>query len=110
MSAPSKHQADHVLRAFRYQLLQSLDTWLALAPGEVLSLEAEEDFSVLTEDKSIDFQVKSSVAARGPARHSLNSDNVRVALQSYWDRSDEGRDPMPSLAFIANGGAARERS
>lgn len=109
MNASKKHQADHVLRAFRYQLLQSLDAWLSLNPGEVLWLETEEDFSVLAENKSTDFQVKSSAAAAGPARHSLHSDGVKTALSRYWDRSDEGRDPRPSLAFIANGGAARER-
>jgi hypothetical protein len=109
MNASKKHQADHVLRAFRYQLLQSLDAWLSLDPAEVLWLETEEDFSVFAENKSIDYQVKSSVAAAGPARHSLRSDNVQAALSRYWDRSDAGRDPKPFLAFIANGGAAQER-
>jgi hypothetical protein len=82
---------------------------LSLDPAEVLWLETEEDFSVFAENKSIDYQVKSSVAAAGPARHSLRSDNVQAALSRYWDRSDAGRDPKPFLAFIANGGAAQER-
>jgi len=111
MSDSKKHQADHVLRAFRYQLLQSLDAWLRLSPGEVLWLETEEDFSVLRhDDQSTDFQVKSSIAATGPARHSLQSENVQAAISRYWERSDGGRDPKSFLAFIANGGAARERA
>jgi hypothetical protein len=58
---------------------------------------------------ALDAQVKSSAAAGGPRPHSLRSKDVRAALTRFWARSDHGRDPRPHLAFIAQGGAAREQ-
>ena len=109
MSPSHKGQAWYVLRGYRYQLLQSLDAWIGLRPGEVLWLETEEDFSVASATGAVDTQVKSSAAAAGPKPHSLQSEGVRAALARYWVRSDQGRDPRPHLAFIAKGRAARER-
>jgi hypothetical protein len=109
MSPSHKGQAWYVLSGYRYQLLQSLDAWIGLRPGEVLWLETEEDFSVASTAGAVDTQVKSSAAAAGPRPHSLRSEGVRAALSRYWVRSDQGRDPPPQLAFIAKGRAARER-
>jgi hypothetical protein len=109
MSPSHKGQAWYVLRGYRYQLLQSLDAWIGLRPGEVLWLETEEDFSVASAAGAVDTQVKSSAAAAGPKPHSLQSEGVRAALGRYWVRSDQGRDSQPHLAFIAKGRAARER-
>jgi hypothetical protein len=110
MVATHSGQASHVLRGYRYQLLQSLDAWLELKRTETLWLETEEDFSIATVASSVDTQVKSSSAATGPKSHSLQSKDVCAALRRYWTRSDQGRDPRPRLAFIANGTAARERN
>jgi len=90
-------------------LLQSLDAWLGLQPGEVLWLETEEDFSIASATTAVDTQVKSSPAAVGPRAHSLQSKDVRAALNRYWARSDQGRDPRPQLVFIAKGRTAREQ-
>src|SRR5262249_8631194 len=45
----------------------------------------------------------------GPRPHSLRSKDVIAALDRFWTRSDQGRDPRPQLAFLAQGGAAREQ-
>jgi hypothetical protein len=97
------------LRGYRYQLLQSLDAWIGLQQSEVLWLETEEDFGVTSAEATVDAQVKSSAAATGPKPHSLHSKGIRAALNRYWARSGQGRDPRPYLAFIAKGGTAREQ-
>ena len=104
-----KGQAWYVLRGYRYQLLQLLDAWLGLHTDEILLLdyETEEDFSVEFPTGALDAQVKSW--ARGPKSHSLRCKDVRAALSRFWKRSNHGRDPRPRLAFIAQGGAAREQ-
>jgi hypothetical protein len=109
MTASHSGQAWYVLRGYRYQLLQSLDAWIGLRPGEVLWLETEEDFSVASATSVVDAQVKSSAAAAGPKPYSLQSREVRAALSRFWTRSDEGRDSRPHVTFIANGRAAQER-
>jgi len=109
MITSKKGQAWYVLRGYRYQLLRSLDAWLGLRPGEDLLLETEEDFSVKSATVSFDTQVKSSAAAGGPKSHSLRSKDVHAALGRFWTRSDQGRDPRCQLAFIAQGGVAREQ-
>jgi hypothetical protein len=109
MTASHKGQAWYVLRGYRYQLLLSLDAWLGLRSDEILLLETEEDFSVESATAAVDTQVKSSAAAGGPKPHSLRSKDVRAALSRFWTRSDQGRDLRPQLAFIAQGGVAREQ-
>jgi hypothetical protein len=109
MTTGHKGQAWYVLRGYRYQLLLSLDAWLGLRSDEVLLLETEEDFSVESATAAVDTQVKSSAAAGGPKSHSLRSKDVRAALSRFWTRSDQGRDPRPQVAFIAQGGVAREK-
>ena len=109
MTKFQRGQAWYVLRGYRYQLLLSLDAWLGLGTNEILLLETEEDFSVETPSGALDAQVKSSAAATGPKPHSLRSKDVRAALTRFWTRSDQGRDPRPHLAFIAQGGVAREQ-
>jgi hypothetical protein len=109
MTSSHKGQAWYVLRGYRYQLLLSLDAWLGLRPDEILLLETEEDFSVESATAAVDTQVKSSAAAGGPRPHSLRSKDVRAALSRFWNRSDQGKDSRPQLAFIAQGGVAREQ-
>jgi hypothetical protein len=105
----NKRQADHILAAFRYQLLHSLDAWVNLRQGEVLWLEIEEDYSVARPAGTTDVQVKRSAAAAGPTPRSFHSEDVRDVLDRFWTRSSEGLDDRSRLVFIANSGAAQER-
>jgi tetratricopeptide (TPR) repeat protein len=104
----SPRQADAVLRAFRYQLAQSLATWLDLSQGEELWLEVSEDFTRQSADLQVDVQVKSSTAERLP-RYSLRSADVQSALLRFWKDSAEGLDPRPRLIFLAHGTVAKEQ-
>ncbi len=83
MTDRDPHQADHVLRAFRYQLLQSVQAWLDLRGNEELLLEVSEDFSIVSEERSEDVQVKHSATSAGPKPVSLRSTGVREALIRY---------------------------
>lgn len=109
MASFPREQAWYVLRGYRYQLLQSLDAWIGLRPGEVLWLETDEDFSVVSAESQVDTQVKSSAAAAGATPFSLRSSGVKAALSRYWSRSNQGQDDRSYLAFIANGRAACEQ-
>jgi hypothetical protein len=106
----NKRQADHILAAFRYQLLHSLDAWVNLRQGEVLWLEIEEDYSVAGPGGTTDVQVKRSAAAAGPTPRSFHSADVRDVLDRFWGRSDGGLDDRSRLVFIANSGVAQERN
>ena len=109
MTGRDPHQAHHVLRAFRYQLLQSVQAWLDLRGKEELLLEVSEDFSIVSPERSEDVQVKHSATSTGPARVSLRSPGVQTAIRRYWVRSNAGQDPLPRLTFLATSGAMKER-
>ena len=103
------HQAAHVVRAFRYQLLQSVQAWLDLRENEVLRLEVSEDFSIVSQERSEDVQVKHSATKKGSTSVSLRSAGVRESVKRYWERSNAGQDPIHHLTFLATSGAAREQ-
>ena len=72
MSPSHKGQAWYVLSGYRYQLLQSLDAWIGLRPGEVLWLETEEDFSVASAAGAVD--PESKVRPQRPVRSHIACD------------------------------------
>ncbi len=109
MTGRDPHQAHHVLRAFRYQLLQSVQAWLELRENEELLLEVSEDFTRVSLERSEDVQVKHSATPAGPKPVSLRSPGVGDAIMRFWDRSNAGQDPLPRLTFLATSGAAKEQ-
>jgi tetratricopeptide (TPR) repeat protein len=100
--------AAHVIAGFRYQLLQSIATLIALGENETLHLEVSEDFSVTAPGRATDHQVKNSQAAAGPPSYSLQSRLVRECLARFWEASSVGSAER-RLVFMARGGAAVER-
>ena len=100
--------AAHVIAGFRYQLLQSIATLIALGENETLHLEVSEDFSVTAPGRATDHQVKNSQAAAGPPSYSLQSSLVRECLARFWKASSVGSTER-RLVFMARGGAAVER-
>src|SRR5688572_26899307 len=99
--------ADHVVRAFRYQLLLSIGYWMDLRDDEELWLECGEDLRVTSESQVLDVQVKHSETAQGPSSISLRTAGLRTSILRYWERSDGGHLPH-FLTFIARGGPAIE--
>ena len=102
------HQADAVIRAFRYQIDQSLLAWLELQPQEKLWLEVSEDFTRASPRTVIDVQVKSSTARELPG-YSLRSPEVQTTMRRYWQRSNGGADAAQRVVFLAHGHVAHER-
>lgn len=109
MTGRDPHQAHHVLRAFRYQLLQSVQAWLDLRENEELLLEVSEDFTRISQEGPEDVQVKHSATPAGPRPVSLRSPGIGDAIKRYWKRSNAGQDPLPRLTFLATSGAAKEQ-
>lgn len=103
------YQADHVLRAYRYQLLHALQEWIDLRTGQELLLEIDEDHAIVSPERADNTQVKFSDAAHGARSVSLRSTGVVQAIERYWDQSRQGRDPRPHLRFLTNSRAAREQ-
>lgn len=108
--AQRDHQADHVLRAYRYQLLHALQEWIDLQPGQELLLEIDEDHAVLSDDRADNTQVKFSDSAAGPRALSLRSPGIVQAIERYWHQSQEGKDARPYLRVLTNSTAAREQA
>lgn len=96
------------MAGFRYQLLHSVAALLAIRDGEELLLEIEEDYSIAAGASATNVQVKNSQASDGPRPYSLQSSEVRGALDRYWVTS-AGGDLDRHLIFLARGGASRER-
>lgn len=108
-STPSgSTSAADVIAGFRYQLLQSIATLIALQENEILYLEVSEDFSVAAPGLTTDHQVKNSQAAAGPPSYSLQSSLIRECLGRFWDASRVALTER-RLVFMARGGAAVER-
>jgi hypothetical protein len=103
------HQADHVLRAYRYQLLHALQDWIDLRPDDELLLEIDEDHAVVSEQRAENTQIKFSATSGGARAISLRSAGVVQAVERYWDQSKGGTDPRPNLRFLTNSTAAREQ-
>jgi hypothetical protein len=103
------HQADHVLRAYRYQLLHALLGWIDLRPDQELLLEIDEDHAVVSEQRAENTQIKFSAAAAGAKAISLRSPGVVQAIERYWDQSQGGANPRQNLRFLTNSTAAREQ-
>jgi len=100
--------AAHVIAGFRYQLLQSVATLVALGENETLHLEVSEDFSVTAPGRTTDHQVKHSQAVTGSPSYSLRSSLVRDCLARFWEARSIGSAER-RLVFMARGGAAVER-
>lgn len=108
MTEREPHQANHLFRAVRYQLLQTVDAWLDLQPDQQLLLEVDEDFSVASSVRSENYQIKHSMTVDGPKPVSLRSAGIRTALLRYWTQSAGGVDQKPNLTFLATAGASKE--
>lgn len=103
-----KRQADAVIRAYRYQFLETAIAWLELRPSETLLIEIAEDFDVQSEDGSTKLtQVTHSSTDR---RLTLASKKTREALANYWSASGEGADPSISLVLLTNMPVGKEAS
>lgn len=79
LPADPARQADAMLRACQYQILQTVSAWLDLGAQELLVVEGAEDFDVIGADDAEAVQVKSSSQPI-----SLAQSEVQEALNNFW--------------------------
>jgi len=102
----SKRQADAVIRAYRFQFLETAIAWLELGPSETLLVEIAEDFDIQSDGGNTKLaQVTHSSTDR---RLTLASKKTREALTNFWSASSEGADPSISLVLLTNMPAGKE--
>jgi len=103
-----KRQADAVIRAYRYQFLETAIAWLELGLSETLLVEIAEDFDVQSEAGNTRLtQVTHSSTDR---RLTLASKKTRETLANFWSASSEGSDPSISMVLLTNMPAGKETS
>ena len=104
LTANSKRQATDSLRGYRYQILQSVKTWLALADDETLYLEGIEDFDIVSDSTATLVQVKDT-------QHNitLRSQEVSDAINHYWESQTKYRDLTIKFRFISRSKIGKEQ-
>lgn len=81
-------QADHLNRGITFQIWKSVEAWINLREGQVLFLEAAEDFDVVGQGTAIAVQTKATAASI-----TLRSDSVISSLVNFW-RTRTGNPSM----------------
>jgi tetratricopeptide (TPR) repeat protein len=76
-----KRQANDPIRAYEYQIWQSVFRWITLKPNEVLFLEKAEDFDVVSADVAETTQVKDTARSGSVT---LNSEGAIEAISNFW--------------------------
>lgn len=79
LPADPARQADAMLRACDYQILQTVSAWLDLRGDEVLHVEGAEDFDKISPTDAESVQVKTS-----PDPISLGQRAIQETLNNYW--------------------------
>ncbi|MER9395437.1 MULTISPECIES: hypothetical protein [unclassified Mesorhizobium] len=102
---PSR-QAVAALRGYGYQLYASGLAWVGLADGELLHLEVAEDYSVTTRHALAGTQVKYSA---GGGRITLQSADVRAAIDSFVDTAARNPKRVVSLHYLTTADIGLER-
>jgi tetratricopeptide (TPR) repeat protein len=102
--ANSKRQANDSLRGYRYQMLCSVEAWLALADDEILRLEGVEDFDIVSNNAVTLVQVKDT-----RRNITLKSKAVIEAINHYWKFRTEHPDLTVKFRFITRSKIGMER-
>jgi tetratricopeptide (TPR) repeat protein len=102
-----KRQADHVVRAYQYQFLETAITWLELASTETLFVEIAEDYDLA----SADGQTRLTQVAHASTNRQLTlaSEKSRHALDNYWMASAAGENRSISLVLHTNMSSGYEK-
>ncbi len=97
-------QAAEVLRAYTYQLYQTLVTWLSLREGELLHVEFAEDFAVSDSGVLRMVQVKRTKGAL-----TLRSKAVTALINAVWKFQNANPDRSIVAALITTGKLGKEK-
>jgi len=105
-SGDPKRQAVDALRGYAYQLYVSALAWIRLKSGERLYLEVAEDYAIAAEDSLKGVQVKDTL---GSGSITINSQDVREALDNFVDLVERNPDTQVTLRFLSTSPIGRER-
>jgi tetratricopeptide (TPR) repeat protein len=89
-----RRQAADTIRAYEYQIWQSVSRWVTLKPGEELFLEKAEDFDVIGEGAAETIQVKDTSRS---GSITLNSESVIEAITNFW--AHQRKNPNHHILF-----------
>jgi len=97
-------QAIASLRGYAYQIYATSLAWLDLRPGQELYLEVAQDYAVATRDAFLRaVQVKDTAA-----NITINSEEVRDALDGFVDLVDRNPDREVHLQFLSTCSVGQE--
>jgi hypothetical protein len=92
------------LRGYAYQLYASGLAWLDLRPGQELYLEVAQDYAVATQEALRAVQVKDTTA-----HVTINSEDVRRALDGFVDLVERNPDRQVHLHFLSTSEIGQEQ-
>jgi hypothetical protein len=102
-----RRQAADTIRAYEYQIWQSVSRWVTLKPGEVLFLEKAEDFDVVGEGWAETTQVKDT--SRSGAI-TLNSAGVLEGISNFWAHQQKNPNFRILFRYLTTSPRGMERS
>lgn len=99
-------QATSPMRAYDYQVWRTIHGWLELGDNEQLLIEGVEDFDIIAGKSAILNQIKNKKAS---GNLTLNSTDVREAINNYWRAKSENPRFRIQLYFVTTADVTVER-
>ena len=103
-NADSKRQATHSIEGYRYQILHSVNAWLALADNDILYLEVAEDFDIESDGTFTATQVKHT-----QDNITLRSQQVIDAINNYWELRTNNSDRRVKFRLLTKSKIVKEQ-
>jgi hypothetical protein len=92
-----RRQAVAPLRAYEYQIWQTIHAWLELSDKEIIFVEGIEDYDKVSENKAELTQIKDT---RASGNITLRSSDVVETINNFWIAKADNPDYKVSLYFI----------
>lgn len=102
-----RRQAADTIRAYEYQIWQSVSRWVSLNPKEVLFLEKAEDFDVIGEGTAETIQVKDTSRS---GKITLNSASVLEAISNFWTHQQKNPNYHILFRYLTTSPRGMEKS
>ena len=99
-------EATPTIRGYAYQAYQSVLAWMRLSEGEVLYLEAAEDFDLQQLGADVVTQVKDTA---GSGSITLRSSDAIDAINNYWNHKQLNPDRQIVFRFLTTSITGQEK-
>ena len=104
IKADSKRQATDSIEGYRYQILHSVNAWLALADNDTLYLEVAEDFDIESDGTFTATQVKHT-----QDNITLRSQQVIDGINNYWELRTNNPDRRVRFRLLTKSKIVKEQ-